>query len=85
MRSQTTCSVSLFSSVHILTVGLRGVGLSEVDYYYFIVNQLYHLKIILTVNINFVLQDIVERKSCESEISSNVANDRFLLLYQLLR
>ena len=31
MRSQTTCSVSLFSSVHILTVGLRGVGLSEVD------------------------------------------------------
>ena len=29
--SQTTCSVSLFSSVHILTVGLRGVGLSEVD------------------------------------------------------
>ena len=37
MRSQTTCSVSLFSSVHILTVvglrgaGLRGAGLSKVD------------------------------------------------------
>ena len=31
MRSQTTCSVSLFSSVHILTVRLRGVGLNEVD------------------------------------------------------
>ena len=30
-EKQTTCSVSLFSSVHILTVGLRGVGLSEVD------------------------------------------------------
>ena len=36
MRSQTTCSVSLFSSVHILTVGLRGVGLSEVDCILFI-------------------------------------------------
>ena len=31
VRSQTTCSVSLFSNVYILTVGLRGVGLSEVD------------------------------------------------------
>ena len=27
-------------------------------YYFIVVNQLYHLKIILTVNINFVLQDI---------------------------
>ena len=49
-------------------------------YYFIVVNQLYHLKIILTVNINFVLQDIVERKSCESETSSSVTNDRFLLL-----
>ena len=54
-------------------------------YYFIVVNELYHLKIILTVNINFVLQDIVERKSCESETSSGVTNDRFLLLYQLLR
>ena len=54
-------------------------------YYFIVVNELYHLKIILTVNINFVLQDIVERKSCESGTSSSVTNDRFLLLYQLLR
>ena len=47
-------------------------------YYFIVVNQLYHLKIILTVNINFVLQDIVERKSCESETSSSVI-DRFLI------
>ena len=36
MRSQTTCSVSLLSSVYILTAGLNGAGLngaglSEVD------------------------------------------------------
>ena len=54
-------------------------------YYFIVVNQLYHLKIILTANINFVLQDIVERKSCASETSSSVTNDRFLLLYQLSR
>ena len=31
MRSQTTRSVSLSSSVYILTAGLSGAGLSEVD------------------------------------------------------
>ena len=33
MRSQTTCSVSLFSSIYILTARLSGAGLSEVDLY----------------------------------------------------
>ena len=32
MRSQTTCSISLFSSVYILTARLSSARLSEVDY-----------------------------------------------------
>ena len=31
MRSQTTCSVTLFSSVYIQTAGLSSAGLSEID------------------------------------------------------